>query len=75
MSRALELGSDFDIYAYANRGETRIHLKKLPEAVADLQRAVELDPPGENPAAHRARALLISVKEMARQASQLKQTE
>lgn len=74
-TRALQKGSDLDVYAYANRGETRIHLKRLPEAVADLQRAVELDPQGQNPAAHRARALLISVAEMTRQAAQLKQTE
>jgi Flp pilus assembly protein TadD len=74
-TQALQIGSEYDIYAYTNRGETRIHLKKLPQAVQDLQKAVELDPQGKNPSAHRARAVLISIKEMTRQAEQLKRTE
>ena len=67
-SRALEI-NPFSVAAWAHRGETRVHKGMLAEAAADLTKAIDLDPQGEDPIAHRARMVVQTV------ADQLKKQE
>jgi tetratricopeptide (TPR) repeat protein len=51
-----------NIDALSARGEIYLRQNKIAEAVADLKRAVELDPQGKRPSTVRARAALLSLK-------------
>lgn len=54
----LALGLDpGNVEAYVNRGELLISKGNFVDAAADFNRAIDLDPDGENPVANRARAL------------------
>lgn len=52
-----------NIDALAGRGEARLKLGQLAEAVTDLRAAVELDPRAERPSSARAAALLLALSE------------
>jgi hypothetical protein len=60
LSRAIEL-NDKEISAYVNRAEVLLRQHKGEAAVADLKRAIELDPKQENPTANRARAMVMGI--------------
>lgn len=57
-ARALKLDGD-NIYALVNLGELYLGKRRDEEALALLAKAVKLDPEKQNPAAHRARALIV----------------
>ncbi len=44
-----------------NRAEVRLRQQQGEAAVADLKRAIELDPRQKNPAANRARAMVMGI--------------
>ena len=54
--------------ALAARGEIHLQQGRLPEAIADSKRAVEVDPEGRKPSSVRARAILLGLKEAANRA-------
>jgi Tfp pilus assembly protein PilF len=60
LNRAIEL-NDSEIAAYVNRAEIKLRQKQGESAVADLKRAIELDPRQKNPAANRARAMVMGI--------------
>ena len=62
LTRAIELDSG-QIAPYVNRAEIYIRQQQATEAVADLKRAIALDPEEANPAAHRARAMVLGINE------------
>lgn len=73
--RAAEAEAGFDaalrfnranVDALSGRGEARLQLGRLDEAVEDLRAAVALDPPARRPSTVRARALLVSLRQAAR---------
>jgi Tfp pilus assembly protein PilF len=49
--------------AYVNRAEVELKFKQPEKAVADLKRAIELDPAGEDPAANRARMMALALNQ------------
>jgi tetratricopeptide (TPR) repeat protein len=51
--------------ALAGRGEARLRLGRISEAIEDLRAAVALDPPARRPSTLRARALLASLRQAA----------
>ena len=60
-----------NIDALAGRGELFLLKGEINQAIRDLRKSVELDPKGERPASVRARALLLSLCQVAaRQTSQ-----
>lgn len=59
-SLALER-DDHNAVACANRGEVRIMLERMEDAVADLVRALELDAGSKEPTTARARGLLQEI--------------
>lgn len=59
-TRALEIDVSL-ITAYANRGETRVGLGKMKEAIEDFSKAIVLDPESADPAAMRARVMLVAI--------------
>ena len=63
-NRAIQL-NDQDGLAYNNRGATLIELGRFEEAIADLERAIELVPEVPNPYKHldRAREMLSEQSE------------
>jgi tetratricopeptide (TPR) repeat protein len=72
--RAAEAAAEFDAAirfnranadALAGRGEARLRLGRVGEAVEDLRAAVALDPPARRPSTIRARALLASLRQAA----------
>lgn len=60
LNRALEL-NDKEIAAYVNRAEIKLRKQQGEAAVEDLKRAIELDPRQKNPAANRARAMVMGI--------------
>jgi len=60
LNRAIEL-NDKEIAAYVNRAEIKLRQQQGEAAVADLKRAIELDPRQKNPAANRARAMVVGI--------------
>ncbi len=60
LNRALEL-NDKEIAAYVNRAEVNLRQQRGDAAVADLKRAIALDPQQKNPAANRARAMVMGI--------------
>ena len=60
LNRAIEL-NDKEIAAYVNRAEVKLRQQQGESAVADLKRAIELDPWQKSPAANRARAMVIGI--------------
>lgn len=60
LNRAIELNSN-EIAAYVNRAEIKLRQHRGEAAVADLKRAIELDPRQKNPAANRARAMVMGI--------------
>jgi len=60
LNRALEL-NDKEIAAYVNRAEINLRQQRGEEAVADLKRAIALDPRSKNAAANRARAMVLGI--------------
>jgi tetratricopeptide (TPR) repeat protein len=72
--RAAEAEVEFDaalrfnrsnVDALSGRGEARLCLGRIAEAVKDLRAAVELDPQARRPSTIRARALLVSLRQAA----------
>ena len=53
-----------NVDAFAGRGEIRLAQGSLKEAVADLRKAIELDPEGKRASTKRARAALLSLKDI-----------
>ena len=53
-----------NVDAFAARGEIRLTQGNIKEAVADLGKAIELDPEGKRSSTRRARAALLSLKEV-----------
>lgn len=53
-----------NVDALAGRGEVRLSQGQVKEAVADLRKAIELDPEGKRASTRRARAALLSLKDM-----------
>ncbi|HEX8474465.1 MAG TPA: tetratricopeptide repeat protein [Pyrinomonadaceae bacterium] len=53
--------------ALAGRGEIFLQNGRIAEAIADLQKAIELDPAGERATTLRARAVLLAMKNAAQQ--------
>lgn len=51
--------------ALSGRGEARLRLGRVGDAVEDLRRALELDPQARRPSTIRARALLVSLSRKA----------
>lgn len=49
--------------ALAGRGEIHLQRARVPEGIADLRAAIELDPDGKRATTVRARAILIALKE------------
>jgi Flp pilus assembly protein TadD len=73
--RAAEAAAEFDaalrfnranMDALSGRGEARLRLGRIGEAVEDLRAAVELDPQARRPSTLRARALLVTLRQAAR---------
>jgi tetratricopeptide (TPR) repeat protein len=60
LNRAIEL-NDKEIAAYVNRAEIKLRQQQGEAAVVDLKRAIELDPRQKNPAANRARAMVMGI--------------
>jgi tetratricopeptide (TPR) repeat protein len=60
LNRAIEL-NEKEIAAYVNRAEIKLRQRKGEAAVADLKKAIELDPQQKNPAANRARAMVMGI--------------
>jgi Tfp pilus assembly protein PilF len=60
LNKAIELNRA-EIAAYVNRAEIKLRQKQGEAAVADLKRAIELDPRQKNPAANRARAMVMGI--------------
>jgi Tfp pilus assembly protein PilF len=60
LNRAIELNGS-QIAAYVNRAEVRLRQQQGEAAVADLKQAIELDPRQKNPAANRARAMVMGI--------------
>jgi tetratricopeptide (TPR) repeat protein len=56
-----------NVDALAARGELYIMRGEVKKGVEDLRAALEKDPQGEHPSSQRARALLLSMREAARQ--------
>jgi tetratricopeptide (TPR) repeat protein len=60
---AIEL-CELQIEAYVNRAEVRLRqVKDIELAIEDLNQAIELDPDGDDPAANRARAMVMVIYE------------
>jgi tetratricopeptide (TPR) repeat protein len=57
-----------DVHVLANRGELLFRRGRLLEAAEDFKKAIELDPHGKNPAAQRARVIVLAVMELVDQA-------
>ena len=57
-----------DIHVLANRGELLFRRGRLLESAEDFKKAIELDPHGRNPAAQRARVIVLAVMELVDQA-------
>jgi tetratricopeptide (TPR) repeat protein len=57
-----------DVHVLANRGELLFRRGRLLEAAEDFKKAIELDPHGRNPAAQRARVIVLAVMELVDQA-------
>lgn len=60
LNQAIKLNPQ-ETAAYVSRAEVLLRMKKGEEAVADLKRAIELDPKQRNPAANRARAMVVGI--------------
>jgi len=63
LSQALER-NDTDAAVHANLGETLLRLGRFEAAAAELAKALALDPENKQPAANRARAILMGMKMM-----------
>jgi tetratricopeptide (TPR) repeat protein len=60
LNRAIEINNK-EIAAYVNRAEINLRQQRGEAAVADLKRAIALDPREKNPAANRARAMVMGI--------------
>ena len=60
LNKAIEL-NETEIAAYVNRAEIKLRQKQGEAAVADLKRAIALDPRQKNSAANRARAMVMGI--------------
>lgn len=60
LNKAIELNNE-QIAPFVNRAEIYIRQIKLELAVADLKRAIELDPLEDDPGANRARAMVVGI--------------
>ena len=54
-----------DITIYVNRGEVHFRLGKVKEAADDFKKALAMDPERKNPAANRARLILVGLAAVA----------
>lgn len=66
LTEAIKLDPD-DIAAYVNRGEIYLKQADFKAASEDLRKAIELDPAQTDPAANRARAIIVGINEMVRE--------
>lgn len=69
LNRGLQLNPD-DIAAYVNRGEVLFRLGKVEDSARDFKKALELDPQKKNPAANRARLILVGLAAIAQKAKE-----
>jgi len=60
LNRAIELNNK-EIGSYVNRAEINLRQQRGEAAIADLKRAIALDPQEKHPAANRARAMVIGI--------------
>lgn len=60
LTKAIGL-DDKQIAPFVNRGEVYLRQSKLDLAVADLKRAIELDPQEKDAGANRARAMILGI--------------
>lgn len=60
LTKAIDL-DDKQIAPFVNRGEIYLRQSKLDLAVADLKRAIELDPKEKDAGANRARAMVLGI--------------
>lgn len=60
LTTAIEL-DDSQIAPFVNRGEVYLRKSEFDSAVADLKRAIELDPQEKDAGAHRARAMILGI--------------
>lgn len=60
LNRAVEL-SDSQIAPFVNRAEIYLRQQRFEAAVADLKRAIELDPQEKDAGANRARAMVLGI--------------
>jgi tetratricopeptide (TPR) repeat protein len=60
LNRAIDLDSK-QIAPFVNRGEVYLRQSKFDLAVADLKRAIELDPQEKDAGANRARAMILGI--------------
>lgn len=63
LNEAIRL-NDTDISAHVNRAEIFLKRAEFKAASDDLKRAIELDPSQNDPAANRARAIIIGMNEL-----------
>jgi tetratricopeptide (TPR) repeat protein len=72
-TRVLEIDSSL-VTAYANRGESRVGLGKMKEAIEDFSKAILLDPQNKDPAAMRARVMLVAINNQIQQINATQRT-
>lgn len=66
LNEAIKLDPE-DIASYVNRGEIYLKQADFKSASEDLRKAVELDPDQTDPAANRARAIIVGINEMVKE--------
>lgn len=59
-----------DIGVYVNRGEVLFKLGRIDDAAKDFKKALEMDPKKTNPAANRARLILVGLAAIAQKAKE-----
>jgi tetratricopeptide (TPR) repeat protein len=60
LNQAIKL-NEKEIAAFVNRAEVNLRQQRGEAAIADLKRAIALDPMEKNPAANRARAMVMGI--------------
>jgi tetratricopeptide (TPR) repeat protein len=71
LDKAARMNPD-DITIYVNRGEVYFRLGKVKEAADDFKKALAMDPERKNPAANRARLILVGLAAIAQKVREKK---
>ena len=74
LSRAAELKAD-DADIQANLGETLLRMGRLDEAKGHLEKAFQLDPERKDPGVNRARAIVIGLDAIVKEATKRKEAQ